>query len=156
MAIQKAVPKSLVSPDDAGGARRKETLARLADQIAWYESSARFNNWGLKVAKLVSVVTAAAVAVLAAAASPPLVVASLGAVIVVAQGVQEVFQFQAFWINSGRTKEALKRERALYIADAGPYAQTDNPDRLLAERTEAITASELATWVESQQREAKS
>ena len=115
----------------------------------------RRNNWGLKTCKLVSVVMAAAVAVLAAASSPPLLVAGLGAVIVVAQGTQEVFQFQSFWINSGRTKEALKRERALYLAAAGPYARSDNPDRLLAERTEAVSTAELDTWVESQQREAK-
>ena len=143
----------VVTDDDAR--HRAFTLGRLEEQINWYESSARRNNWGLKICKITSVTTAAAVAVLAAAGTPPLVVAGLGAVIVVAQGIQEVFQFQAFWINSGRTKEVLKRERALYLAGAGPYARTENPDRLLAERTEAAAALELETWIESQQGERK-
>jgi hypothetical protein len=148
--IEDALPRSLDLLDEAAK-RRSYTLARLDMQIGWYESSARRNNWALKTCKITSVTVAAAVAVSSAAAAPPLAVAGLGALIVVAQGVQEVFQFQAFWINSGRTKELLKRERALYYAGAGPYARTDDPDRLLAERTEAVAAAELDTWVQSQQ-----
>ena len=77
-------------------------------------------------------------------------VAGLGALVVVVQGLQEVFQFQANWVTFGRTKEQLKRELALYQADAGPYARTTDPERLLAERTEAVAATELDTWAESQ------
>ena len=148
--IEEAAPRSLDLLDEVAK-RRSDILDRLDGQIRWYETSARRNNWGLKICKITSVTVAAAVAVFSAAAAPPLAVATLGALIVVAQGVQEVFQFQAFWINSGRTKEVLKRERALYHAGAGPYARTDDPDRLLAERTERVAAVELDTWVESQQ-----
>jgi hypothetical protein len=148
--VEDAVPRSLDLLDEAAK-RRSYTLERLDQQIRWYETSARRNNWGLKVCKIAAVTIAASVAVFSAAAAPPLTVAALGALIVVAQGVQEVFQFQAFWINSGRTKELLKRERALYFAGAGPYARTDDPDRLLAERTEAVAGVELDTWVQSQQ-----
>ena len=148
--IDETAPRNLDLLDEVAK-RRNYTLDRLDNQIGWYETSARRNNWGLKVCKITSVTVAAAVAVFSAAAAPPLTVAALGAVIVIAQGVQEVFQFQAFWINSGRTKELLKRERALYFAGAGPYARTDDPDRLLAERTESVAAVELDTWVQSQQ-----
>ena len=148
--IEEATPRSLDLLDEVAK-RRSDILDRLDGQIGWYETSARRNNWALKICKITSVTVAAAVAVFSAAAAPPLAVAALGAMIVVAQGVQEVFQFQTFWINSGRTKELLKRERALYHAGAGPYARTDDPDRLLAERTERVAAVELDTWVQSQQ-----
>ena len=140
---------------DDVGVRREQTLARLAEQIDWYERSARRNNFGHKTCKIVAIISAAAVTVLAAASMPALLVASLGAVVVAVQGIQEVVQFQANWINSGRAKEALKRERALYMADAGPYARANNPDRMLAERTEAVASMELDSWTESQLSEAK-
>jgi hypothetical protein len=130
--------------------RRADILARLERQIDWYERVARQNNVGNKVCKVVGISTAAAIAVMAAAGSDAVLVAGLGALVVVAQGVQEVFQFQANWVNFGRTKELLKRELALYQADAGPYARTTDPERLLAERTETVAATELDTWVESQ------
>lgn len=136
-------------PDDEV-IRRADILARLQGQIDWYEREARRNNWGHKACKIISITTAAAVVVLAAASSDPMLIAAMGALIVVAQGVQELFQFQANWVTFGRTKEVLKREQALYRAKAGPYQRTDHPDRLLAERTEAVAALELETWAETQ------
>ncbi|HEX6868205.1 MAG TPA: DUF4231 domain-containing protein [Candidatus Limnocylindrales bacterium] len=137
--------------DDAR--RRADILARLQRQIAWYERVARQNNVGNKACRVVSITAAAVITVLAAAGSDVVLIAALGALIVVAQGVQEVFQFQATWVNFGRTKESLKRELALYQAAAGPYAEIGDPARLLAERTEAVAATELDAWVESQQTE---
>jgi len=151
---QRSSASSAPGPDDEA-IRRAEIIRRLQEQIDWYEREARRNNWGHKTCKIVSISTAAAIAVLASAASDPRVVAALAALLVVAQGAQEVFQFQANWVTFGRTKEVLKREQALYRAKAGPYQRTDHPDRLLAERTEAVAALELDTWVESQLGEPK-
>ena len=70
------------------------------------------------------------------------------------RGALAVSRDQPAVIAAGRLAtagEVLKRERALYHAGAGPYARTDDPDRLLAERTERVAAVELDTWVESQQ-----
>src|SRR6185369_13333245 len=77
--------------------RRADILARLERQIDWYERVARQNNVGNKVCMVVGISTAAAIAVMAAAGSDAVLVAGLGALVVVAQGVQEVFQFQANW-----------------------------------------------------------
>ena len=145
--------RASTAPGSEDAARRADILARLERQIDWYERVARQNNVGNKTCKIVAITGAAAIAVLAAAGSDAKVVAGLGALVVVAQGVQEVFQFQANWVNFGRTKEQLKRELALYQADAGPYARTRDPARLLAERTETVAATELDTWVESQRGE---
>ena len=147
--IEHSLAHVLAMPNEEAD-RRAGILARLDEQIDWYEGGARRNNWGHKASKIISIVTAAAIAALAGAGSDPRLIAGLAALIVVAQGVQEVFQFQANWVNFGRTKEILKRERALYLARAGPYQRTDHPDRLLAERTEAVTAMELDAWVDSQ------
>lgn len=47
------------------------------------------------------------------------------------------------------TAEMLKRERYLYLAEAGPYTRTDR-HRLLAERLEALFSREHAKWTTSQ------
>jgi hypothetical protein len=48
------------------------------------------------------------------------------------------------------TSEGLKREKSLYLANAGPYTAPDR-DVLLAERIEALMTQENAKWVSSQE-----
>jgi hypothetical protein len=136
---------------------RAYTLARLDCQIAWYETHAARNGLGHKVCKLVTIVSGALIAVSAAANVDPLGIAVAGAVVVVAQSIEELGQFQANWINFATTKELLRREKSLYVAKAGPYNDSEIFDRhrLLAERTEAVTASELDAWAETQRGKAR-
>jgi Protein of unknown function (DUF4231) len=51
-----------------------------------------------------------------------IVISSLGALIVVIEGIQQLFQFQTNWILYRSTWEGLKREKYLYVGNAGPYA----------------------------------
>ena len=46
------------------------------------------------------------------------------------------------------TAEALKHERYLYLAAAGPYGGDDRV-RVLAERVEGLVSQEHAKWTES-------
>ena len=43
--------------------------------------------------------------------------------------------------------EALRHEKYLYLAGAGPYADDDR-ERILAERLEGLVSQEHATWTE--------
>ena len=49
------------------------------------------------------------------------------------------------------TAEALKHERYLYLAQAGPYADDDRR-RQLAERLEGLITQEHAKWTASRSR----
>jgi hypothetical protein len=80
-----------------------------------------------------------------------IVTSSLGVLIVVIQGIQQLFQLQTNWILYRSTCESLKREKYLYLGNAGPYAATQNPHALLAERVESLISKELAGWTSSQQ-----
>jgi uncharacterized protein DUF4231 len=75
---------------------------------------------------------------------------ALAAAIVVLEGAQQVFQFQQTWITYRSTAEALKRERYLYLARAGEYAEPDR-HRRLAERLEVLISEEHVKWSASQQ-----
>ncbi len=135
-------------PDDA--ARRAATAKRLDFLIEWYRRHAEQERLAYRVLKVLSIGTAAAVSVSAAASSPPVVTATLGAIIVVFEGVQSVFHLHADSVSFAQTKELLIREKALFDARAGSYARSANPDRLLAVQVERIAAAELSAWVDKQ------
>jgi hypothetical protein len=123
---------------------------RLESQLGWYEEKSRHHKrWyqGLKVAQIV---IAAAIPVVAAAGASATVAGALGAVVVILEGLQQVFRFQENWIAYRVTAEALKREKHLCLAKAGSYAATDRPDALLAARVERIVTQESGAWAESQ------
>jgi hypothetical protein len=84
----------------------------------------------------------------AALNSPIWVTGGLAAVIVLLEGAQHLYQFQEHWITYRSTAEALKHERYLYLATAGPYGSEDR-HRQLAERLEGLVSQEHAKWTAS-------
>ncbi len=98
---------------------------------------------------MLQIVVAAAIPVVAALGAAAAVAGSLGAVIVVVEGLQQLFQYQQKWVGYRATAEALKHEKFLYLSNAGPY-RADDPEALLAERVEARVPTEHAAWVNEQ------
>jgi hypothetical protein len=125
------------------------TWERLEDQIGWYDRKSGDDQRLYKWLKLLEIAVAASLPVVAAVHSPVWVTGGLAAVIVVLEGVQHLYQFQEHWITYRSTAEALKHERYLYLAKAGPYAEGDR-HRQLAERLEGLVSQEHAKWTVSQ------
>lgn len=123
---------------------------RLEDQLGWYERKATHHREWFHRLKVAQIVVAAAIPVAAAAGASDWVVGALGAVILVLEGLQQLFQFQQNWVGYRGTAEALKHEKHLYLAEAGPYAQAARPDALLAERVEGLVSQEHAAWSSAQ------
>jgi hypothetical protein len=125
------------------------TWERLEDQLGWYDRKSRDNQRRYKWLKLLELAIAAALPVVAAMGSPVWVVTGgLAAVIVLLEGAQHLDQFQEHWITYRSTAEALKHERYLYLATAGPYGGEDR-HRQLAERLEGLVSQEHAKWTAS-------
>jgi hypothetical protein len=101
--------------------------------------------------KVVQIVSAALIPVLATASLPTWVAGGLGALIVVLESVQQLFQFHSNWTHYRSTSEALKHEKYLYLAGAGAYAKAADPTALLCERVEGRVSQEHATWASEQQ-----
>lgn len=128
------------------------TWARLEEQIEWYDrKSGNAQHW-FKRLKIGQIVTAAAIPVMAGNSAPAWLVGGAGALIVVLEGLQQLQQYQQNWASYRATCERLKHERFLFMAKAGPYAASPNPEALLAERVEGLVSQEHAAWV-SQQKE---
>jgi Protein of unknown function (DUF4231) len=140
------------APDTLRAAKSNGSPAweRLEDQLTWYEAKSQHHKrWYLSL-KVAQIVVAAAIPVVAAAGASAAVAGALGAVVVVLEGVQQVFQFQQNWIGYRGTAEALKHEKFLYLAAAGPYAGADRRDAVLAERVEGLVSQEHAAWSDAQ------
>jgi len=135
---------------DADAPTSSASWQRLEEQIRWYSHGARRNKrWYLRI-KVVQIVSAAAIPVLAATSLPTWVAGALGALIVVLESIQQLFQFHSNWTHYRSTSEALKHEKYLYLAQAGAYATAANPSAALAERVEARVSQEHASWASEQ------
>src|SRR4051794_6965196 len=137
-------------PGGGGDADVAVAMERLDDQLEWYDKRAGHHRLWYLALKLAQIVVAAAIPVLAAAGASSTLVGGLGALIVVLEAVQQLFQFHQNWLSYRGTAEALKRERQLFGARAAAYADAARPAALLAERVEGLVSSEVAAWTASQ------
>jgi hypothetical protein len=133
------------------------TLQRLDDQIDWYSKRSQSAQTWFKGLKIVQLVTAGIIPLLGIFNIPlrDKMTAVPGLVTLIAQGLQQLYQFHANWLSYRSTAEALKHEKFLYLAGAGPYAKVDNALPLLAERSEALILQEHLKWLTGQQQRAK-
>ena len=142
-------------PVELSTAGRGPAWERLEDQAGWYSRNSASNKKIFTRAKILELVAAAAIPVVAGVTAPVWVTGGLGAVVVVLEGIQQLGQYQANWINYRATSEALKREKYLYLSRAGPYHGAISPDRLLAERVEALVSQESAKWTSGREDSAR-
>jgi hypothetical protein len=140
-----AAPRSVLSIDsDPGG----PAWDRLVDQLDWYDRKSSDAQRAFKRVKVTELVIAAAIPVMAGTSVSQIFTAALGGAVVLLEAVQQLYQWQTNWVQYRSTAEALKHEKFLYLAVAGPYATGDRR-RLLAERLEGLISQEHAKWTQS-------
>jgi hypothetical protein len=131
------------------------TLDRLEDQIAWYDRKSTSAQRWYKGMAVLEAVAAGSVTLAAGAGAPRMVTGGIGLVIVVLELVTRINQFQYHWITYRSTCEALKHEKFLFFAEAGPYSDHTDRMKLLAERVEQLVSTEHARWVKGREVESK-
>ena len=131
--------------------------ARLEDQIAWYDRKSSAAQRTFKRIKVTEILAAAVIPFLAGISLPhdKLIIAGLGVLITILEGFLHLNQYQQIWGSYRSTCEALKHEKYLYLAKAGPYAGSADPRALLAERVESTVSKEDAQWSSLQQQAGK-
>jgi Protein of unknown function (DUF4231) len=127
------------------------TWNRLQDQLKWYGTKSRNNKRAYMGMKVLQLVAAALVPVVASVHAAVWVTGGLGALVVVLEGIQQLGQFHANWINYRATAEELNHEKYLYLATSGPYEQAADPKRVLAGRIESLMATEHTKWTSGRQ-----
>ncbi len=153
-------------PNEVGRAERRSngggrstrlptpTKAEDAEHLVWREFSEQFTEYNVaarnsrleyQVAKVAAIAIAAAVTVCAGLGVTPWVTASLGAVLVVLEGLQQMFQWQANWISYRRSAETMRQHGFAFAAGMPPY---DGPNRLqeLAALMQRVASEENGSW----------
>ncbi|MGH3778694.1 MAG: DUF4231 domain-containing protein [Pseudonocardiaceae bacterium] len=138
-----------VQPVEAG--EGSATWDRLEDQLGWYDRKSVAAQQAYKRVKLSQLIVGAAVPVFAGLQVSAALTATLAAFVVVAEGAQQLYQWQTNWVLYRATAEALKHEKYLYLAGVGPY-RADDRHLVLAERLEGLVSQEHAKWTESRQK----
>jgi len=130
-------------------------IARLEDQIAWYDRKSLINQRAFKWIKMIAMVAAAMIPFMAAlnTASVRWIISGLGVQITVIEGVLHLNQYHQNWITYRSTCESLKHEKFLYLHSAAPYLNVTDPHTLLAERIESLVSQEHAKWASMPQQE---
>lgn len=141
-----------------------KVFARLNDQIAWYDNKSTRCQRRFKWIKITEMVIASMIPLLAGFSTAglgtngnskyyawvyayaPIATGVLGLLIVIAQSLQNLNQYQHNWITFRSTCEELKHEKYLYEANAAHYQNATDPCRLLAEKVESLVSREHARW----------
>src|SRR5271166_7149339 len=131
------------------------TLDRLEDQIGWYDKKSQSAQRWYKALKLLQVLIAALIPLASVfpVPQPQWFTAVLGIGVLVIEALQQLNQYQQNWISYRTTCESLKHEKYLFLAEAGPYENTQRPMAVLANRIEALISQEHAKWVSNQEQE---
>src|SRR5271166_1320330 len=132
-------------------------MARLDDQIAWYDNKSSKCQHNYKRIKLTEIIAAALIPFVVGAHIPyaAWIAGGLGVLITVLEGVLQLYQYQQIWVAYRATSEAMQHEKFIYLAKGGPYATAADPHALLAERVEALGSQENSKWASLVQQEQK-
>jgi len=130
------------------------TWVRLNNELAWYERASKCNQHGYKTFKTTQIFLAASIPIVALASGATWsrwVVAILGACIAILEGLQQLFQSHALWIEYRSTAERLEQEKHLFLALSGPYRglAIEKALALLAEQVEDHISAERRKWSEA-------
>lgn len=133
------------------------TLTR--EMMEYYDRAATRNKLSYVTIKLVELIAAAAIpffALLDWGLRGQIVSAALGSVIVLLEGIQQLFKVHENWMNYRTSCETLRRELFLYESAAGPYGDPGTPpSTVLAERVSGVTTQAVSKWLSVQDRAAK-
>ncbi|WP_448623956.1 DUF4231 domain-containing protein [Geodermatophilus sp. URMC 64] len=140
---------ALPAPPDAEDVVWRE----LDREFRRYDAAARLHRIAYLAMRLVALLVAAAVTVLAAIDAHPALTASLAAVVVVAEGAQQLFQLHTRWISYRTAAETLRREAFRYVAELPPYTEPALRRARLASVLQDVTSRENTTWLEGMRQE---
>ncbi len=129
----------------------------LNDQLNWYDRKAVHNkSWHMRLGLIIITAGAAVSIVQLWSPQPPdgvhwsaLLSAALGAIVIVAKGIDSLWKFDENWTNYRQAAEQMKRERRLYVNSIGPYGKCSEEDiafQLFVKRIEQIIATEENTF----------
>jgi hypothetical protein len=122
---------------------------RLDEQQQWLSQKSKSNQQKYKALKITEIICAASLPFLVGFNEKiPVfnyITGILGVLIVIFNGIQQLYKFRDNWINYRASAEALKREKFLFEAGTAPY-NVPEAFPLLVTRVETILSAENTIW----------
>jgi hypothetical protein len=122
---------------------------RVDDQINWLSKKSGKNQKWYKWLRLLEIAAAAAVPLLVGFRdkhlSIPVIIGCIGVLLVILQGVHQLYKFRDKWTEYRSAAEALKREKYLFEAGVSPY-DDNNGFKTFVRNVETILGMENMTW----------
>lgn len=119
---------------------------QLRASLRMYHRAATRARLGFQTLKTASLVVAASVPVVAAVSAPAGLTAGLAAVVVVLEGVLQLFQLQPHYISYRDTAEILRQHGFMYAGRVGPYTDPATRRDLLADLIQRAVGAERDQW----------
>ena len=126
--------------------------SRLEKQIQWYDTKSQHNQRWFKHLKILEIASGGLITLGAGFQWSYAFIGSLGFIIILLEGIQNVCQLHHHWISYRATCEYLRKEKSLFLAKAGPYRDIDEPEKVLVERIEELISHEHAKWIKEQKK----
>ena len=128
----------------------EEYLQQRADeQINWMEGKSKDNQQRYKFFKVVEIVLAASIPLIVSYPSLAVATGIIGVIIVVLNGMQQLYKYHENWLTYRTTIEALKREKFLFQSQSDPYNDEATAFNRFVQNFEAILANENKKWVDT-------
>lgn len=125
---------------------------RVDDQIAWYSKKSGFCQKRYKRFKIATLLFSVTIPFLTGLLDElnwmKYLIGGMGVSIAAIEGIQALYKYRENWLQYRITSEALKREKLLYQALAGDYAEAEDPFKAFVLKAEQIMAGEQAEWME--------
>lgn len=122
---------------------------RVDDQISWLSKKSGKNQKWYKWLRLLEIGSAAAVPLLVGFRekdpSVPAIIGCIGVMLVILQGVHQLYKFRDKWTEYRSAAEALKREKYLFETGVPPYHDTDS-FKTFVRNAETILGMENMVW----------
>ena len=125
---------------------------RLNNQITWYEKKAAENKTKFHYFQIIIIIASAIIPLVNLIDFAPLqtriISAILGTAITGITGLIQLKRYQENWLLYRSTEESLKREKFLFLNNAGNYSNLadDIKNRTLVESVEAVLSSETSKF----------
>lgn len=126
---------------------------RVDKELNWYEEKANHNKKSFHASQTMIIITSAIIPIINiidfATFEIRIISSILGGTIVGLTGLMQLKKYQDNWILFRSNEEMLKKEKFLYLNQAGGYSNTQNQDerdKLFVERIESIISSETSKF----------
>jgi uncharacterized protein DUF4231 len=136
------------------GGDKYQYPTRLDEQLEYHSKKSKENQKKFYMYQLIVIIAGALVPIVNTFNYPSIdgslrIISSiLGGIVVIVTGILQMYKHQENWILFRTTQELLKREKALYLNDAGDYfgLTPEQKKKQLVERTEALITAETSKY----------